>query len=470
MRVRSRAIAVIAAPVLTAAWLLSGYLSAGAAPPAPPHGIAAKPIPAGYHFPTKTAVIDGWVKTNNAAAIRAHSWDIWAGMTSNSGETYNGAALPIWETWFGSEEIFPAPGATAPTSLTALAATRTAPSRKFIVPHQFAHDRAALLGALADQGPPSVRVVSFNKFDPDAAGFIVAPHPGPQSKTYHYNTAAQLTALNNAWPTISNGQQRGLADFPNPAIETKPVMSLVKATGLTPLPIWQGPGNATNQKNPTPNTWKACILIDPAEAAGSPIVKATAAQIATLPAKTGLACTTYLYGPLSLLYAFKMSAAEATAFNNAQGAGAAAGDYAVLSAMHVNSKETTNWTWQTFYWQPGGDTPNGFPGSKQNQPANVVTPWNNYAMCSNYNQTATFGGTTMDVCFNPYLETSKSIPAGITSNCMSCHGTARINPANPNQPYPTAYTAPISFFHDGTYFNRSTTHTDFSWAVPDDAQ
>jgi hypothetical protein len=88
-------------------------------------------------------------------------------------------------------------------------------------------------------------------------------------------------------------------------------------------------------------------------------------------------------------------------------------------------------------------------------------------MCTNYNQTVKPGSATMDVCFNPYLETSPGIPAGITSNCMSCHGTARVAG---NQDYPPAYTAPIDLFGDTTYFNASSTHTDFSWAVPFQSQ
>jgi hypothetical protein len=141
-----------------------------------------------------------------------------------------------------------------------------------------------------------------------------------------------------------------------------------------------------------------------------------------------------------------------------------AGDYAVLVAMHVNTKEIPFWTWQTFWWQPGADTPNGFPGSKAGQPATLGAPWSNYAGCANYAQTTTPGGSVMQVCFNAYLETSPGIPAGLTSNCMSCHGTARI--ATSATPYPASYSAPISFFEDATYFNPTSTHTDFSWAIP----
>ena len=64
----------------------------------------------------------------------------------------------------------------------------------------------------------------------------------------------------------------------------------------------------------------------------------------------------------------------------------------------------------------------------------------------------------MDVCLNPYLESTPSIPAGITSNCMSCHGTARIGDSGDYLPN---YSAPIDFFGDAAYFNGNTTPYGF---------
>lgn len=424
--------------------------------------VVPQPVPSGYGFPTDPATIDGWVNNADVAAMRGHAWNLWAGMTSASGQMGDGANLPVWETWYGNEDLFPPPSLTA-AALPPEALLRPRPRalRTFVQPLQFRHNPSPAAAAAA----AGTNIVSFNKFDPEEASFIVAPQAGPGNATYFYNRQASLQNLNQAWPAGTTGQNRAINEFPIRAIETKPVFRLVKAAGLTPQPLWQGPANATNANNPTPATWKTCVLVDPA---GSGDVRpATAAEIAAKVDVGRMACSTYRYGPLSLFYSFKMSADEAAAFVLAQGGPAVAGDYAVLVAMHVNTKEIPFWAWQTFWWQPGGDTPNGFPGSKAQQPATLPAPWNNYAMCTNYNQTVKPGSSTMDVCFNPYLETSPGIPAGITSNCMSCHGTARV--AN-NQDYPPAYTAPIDFFGDTTYFNTTSTHTDFSWAIPGQAQ
>jgi hypothetical protein len=420
--------------------------------------VVPQPIPYGFDFPAAAPTINGWVADANVTAIRGHAWNVWSGMTFKSGQTVDGKDLPIWETWYGSEDVFPQPSlAAAALPREALLRPRPRTLRAFVQPVQFHHIPSLLAAAAAVK----TNIVSFNKFDPEAAGFIVAPQPGPGNATYSYNKQSSLQNLNQAWPAGTAGANRAINEFPIRAIETKPVFQLVKASGLTPQPLWQGPAGSTNPTNPTPNTWTTCVLIDPAGSGG--IRPATAAEIAAKVDVGQMACSTYLYGPLSLLYSFKMTADEAAAFVQARGGPAVAGDYAVLAAMHVNTKEIPFWTWQTFYWQPGGDTPNGFPGSKAQQPATLAAPWNNYAMCANYNQTVKPGNATMDVCFNPYLETSPGIPAGITSNCMSCHGTARV--AN-DAGYPSAYTAPIDFFGDATYFNTTSTHTDFSWAIP----
>jgi len=58
------------------------------------------------------------------------------------------------------------------------------------------------------------------------------------------------------------------------------------------------------------------------------------------------------------------------------------GDFALLVAMHVSTKEDDNWTWQTFWWNYNQPFPYGAP------PADVPAPFNNYAMCTAYSMTA----------------------------------------------------------------------------------
>lgn len=431
----------------------------------PQFGIQAKPIPPGYHFPTPAATIQQWIAESNNTKMREHAWDLWMGMNSNSGEKYNGRNLPIWETWFGSDDVFPdivvIPNDT--NVLDYLTAHRHA-LHEFVQPHQLTHMKRGLT-LLQVLGPQQDRLLAFNKFNPQAAAFIMTPKSGPGGQTYYYNSGESLMDLNNAWPSGTSGQDRGINDFPIDAIETKPAFGIVSATGLTVMPLWLGPSNSTNPEFPTLDTWTTCVLIDP-KGKSEGVRPATKSEIARANPTQGLSCQHYLYGSLSLFYSFKLDATEAALFSKARGGGVSTNDYAVLLGMHVNTHETPFWTWQTYYWQPGADTPNGFPGSKANQPKELKSPWKNYASCVNYAQTTTPTGDKMDVCFSPYFETTKGIPSGLSSNCMSCHGTARVV-VNDDISYPNDYLAPIQFYTDPLYYNSSTTHTEFSWALAD---
>jgi hypothetical protein len=182
------------------------------------------------------------------------------------------------------------------------------------------------------------------------------------------------------------------------------------------------------------------VLISPTGT--GPIRPATPAEIAGVSTK-GTACKTFQWAPLSTFYAVRLTADEAKNFAAATGKAVAEGDYAVLLAMHVNTKEIPFWTWQTFWWQPGADTPNNFPGNKQGQPSGLAAPWTNYAACTAYDQTTTPGGATMTVCFNPYLETDPGIPVG---HHLQLHELPRRGPggAQPDLSGPTRSRSPSS--------------------------
>ncbi|MCP3162012.1 hypothetical protein [Myxococcus qinghaiensis] len=414
--------------------------------------------------------------------------------------------MPVWDTWNG-EELFPAPGQPAPDL------SRRKAAHAFHGPRQFHHPATT-----GQDVTPTEQVVSFNKFNPEMAAYLTQGHPvsagGPP---YFYNQFTSLAALNIQWPANTPIARRAVQQAPytapsagNPgsaAMELKPVLYLVKKRQPTPVPVWRGIEDSLNSGStctpeqqaldkchPTPSLWLTCAIVDPTAPADAPIAEATAEQIQGVaqliaeannasPGAPVFSCQRYLHAPLSALYSFQMTAAEARAFNSTsiEGLKAEAGDSAVLTAMHVNTKELVNWTWQTFWWQPGSDAPDDFPGSKKGMTDKVTGAGRNYAMCTAYNQTQGTGSSKMVVCFNPYLETSPGIPKGIQSNCMTCHGTAAVGSAfvntassppatwAPQTPsYPCDYEAPIDF---ATYtWLTGFTSTDFSWAIPADPQ
>ncbi len=453
-------------------------------PPGPSSGaITPQPIPPGFDFPGDRTELQAWADTWAIDKIVTKAWNLWGGMTAPAGGT--GAGLPIWETWCGTEETFAG----------TCGAGRARPGRPFKNAVQLSHAATARTGA-----DPGLRLVSFNKFNPSMAGYLARRHPGPGGAEFDYTRQTSLAALDKAWPPNTPIADRKVEETPyvppargpqaTAAIELKPVLFLVKQRGLSPVPLWRGvagarPSRSSNCQqidskcHPDPTLWKTCVLIDPAQPAAPPEtqpVPATPAQIASANKVSAFACETYLYAPLSTIYHFTMDAAEAASFNKVQtepGLTAQAGDHAVLAAMHVNTKEIVNWTWQTFWWQPGQDPPDDFPGSKQGITDKVKGLWRNYAMCTAYNQTQGATSQKMVVCFNPYLETSAGIPDGMQSNCMSCHGTATVGSQFQDGQiqtlsYPGDYDKPIDFNNDPRF--KDYTRTDFSWAIPGDSQ
>lgn len=440
-------------------------------------------IPAGYDYPGDRSLLQTWADEWQIEKITEHAWHMWAGMTADSGETWNGTMLPYWETWCGNEEVF---------SGKCNEEKGRAPAHQFIGAAQLNHgDNSADADA---------QIVTFNKFNPAMAEFLSKKHKGPGDVEYDYTSQKSLIALNNAWPTDTPIKDRKIVDTPytptvgtvqgSAAIETKPVIFVVKATGLTPLPLWQGLSGSVTPNSAGPSSWTTCILIDPENSAGPDTipVPASAEQIKKINQNSNLSCdpAKYLYAPLQVVWGFQMDADEAAAWNNVVKASADGAqviqaedkDWAVLVGMHVNSKEIVNWTWQTFWWQPGGDTPDNYPGSKKGMTDDVKGSWRNYAMCTAWNQTQGNASKEIHVCFNPYLETSVTIPSGQNSNCMSCHGMASVGLGTPNCvvnqnnppienlasiPYPANYDAPEQFGAPGF------TTTDFSWAIPVDS-
>lgn len=468
-------------------------------------GIRPVDIPPGFGYPGDRHELQRWADQWEIDKITRHAWDLWAGMTSDSGQTWEDRPLPVWETWCGSEEAFSPHGC---------AASRP-PTRSYRLASQLTHAHRHR----RDAAPGDTAVVSFNKFNPPMAAYLAALHEGPGKASYSYTSMQSLADLDASWPAATAVASRKVVETPytpgqSAAVETKPVIFVVKAHGLTPIPLWRGPAGAAlgSQLNAVPESWLTCVLLDPANSAGPETrpVPATPLQLANMVPNPAFSCQNYLYAPLSTIYHTRMDAVEAGNWNaNVLQTGdggqctdpsnkqqkpqclirAKAGDFAVLAGMHVNSKAIVNWTWQTFWWQPGDDTPDAFPGSRQGMTDKVRGPWRNYASCTAWNQTQGNTSKNMVVCFNPYLETSTGIPDGQSSNCMSCHATASVGaPALQGSPpsnqitsmnYPAVYIAPLDLTFQKDQCTQSSagqtcfgefTRTDFSWAIPVNAR
>ncbi|MFL6247774.1 MAG: hypothetical protein ACJ74H_17250, partial [Thermoanaerobaculia bacterium] len=257
--------------------------------------------------------INGWINARpiDQAAIDAHRWSLWQGMTASSGQTLNGTPLPVWETWYDTTTVF-ADAKVTTTTHAAVKGSRLPDLTNIHEKRRFTRPVQSLKhGARKANGQPAGTVLSFNRFTREMRDHIWKNH---------YYDSAVLTALNQKFDQDGTPiGQRSVLQFPTQSIALKPVFWIADAQTPTPMPYWNGTGaNATsNQQLPTPDTWKQCVLLDPTGSATNqnpiPCNGATIAggqyqvvRISQDPAQSGL-------------YAFKLTAAEAEELNTLLG-------------------------------------------------------------------------------------------------------------------------------------------------------
>jgi hypothetical protein len=239
----------------------------------------------------------------------------------------------------------------------------------------------------------------------------------------------------------------------------------VNPTGLSPIPLWNGAADSFDPTQPIPGSWKTCVAVDPTNSrTGTASINCNGHQVDAE------------IVPLKAFYSVRLGETEAATINSlsklAGSAAVKAGDFHVLVAMHVTTKEIANWTWETFWWQNGKNPPSSFPGSVDDMPdaSKIKGPWRNYAMCVGDSMVvpATDPKGKPVVCFNPYLETSQT--DGLNSNCMSCHAMARIpiTDSTLNVYPPTYLPNDLVDLGDPAIF-AGETKTDFVWAIPQSA-
>lgn len=414
-------------------------------------------------FPAPGGQIDADAASGNVAALRQHAWMLWSGVTANSGQSFDGQVLPIWETWLSEQEAF------SPTTHTLIASSRPRILLPFAPPKQFQHGAEDLARALAlGATPPSERLLAFVKMSPDATNFIAQAHetPANSGQSYSYISQADLAQLNSAFDQNHTAvNDRKIIDFPPAATDLKLVFLPVKATQLTPIPFWAGPNASGNPKRPTPATWTTCVAVDPTNSlSGTTTINCNGKQVQAQ------------IVPLNAFYSVQVNTSEASAINTLAGlsgnAAVSAGDFQVLVAMHITTKEIANWTWATFWWQNGTNPPNKFPGSVDDMPdaSQVKGVWRNYAMCVGDSMVFPVNDPKGKpvVCFNPYLETAQT--DGLNSNCMSCHAMARvpITAATPNV-YPATYVPNGWVDPSNPAIFGGETKADFVWAIQNSA-
>lgn len=431
-----------------------------------PKAVTYEGLPAAL-FPARQSDLLGAVFAGDVPAQRAHAWRLWAALNAVSGSSAYGRRLPVWQTWYSSTEVYD--GNPKQTRHAFNCCTFRLPAQNAIQ-----HQRV-------DRDQPA-STMAFVKLNRPAAQFVLQKGYDKQTTLERIN--AQYDA--QRMPVT----MRQIQPFPRESVAIKVTFWLIRGEGLTPLPYWD-PSYAPPPRGSTPNhlTWRRCVAVDADnrfpdghEAAvncnGSlqqaPVVHLSRFYNYRLTDPADVAAVARFAKHLSMHTDQEHVVTGPFAPQ--------IGDYLVLTAMHVTTKEIPNWTFQTFWWTP-------FPHAKPfgaDRPPVVAAPFDNYDMCNAYSvETPVTASGGPHVCFNPYLEADlgptkpyemngKRMPAdpmaGTRSNCMACHSRAAW-PAKMDPPY-VARTSNMGGVANPGYVPRNNSYyqgittTDFLWSIP----
>jgi hypothetical protein len=458
--------------------LLAIVLPVFAQSPGPETRYVYQDLPARVGFPAPGYELSGAVLANEQATVRRHAWDLWSGLTAPSDSVVDGQRLPVFETWYSIPEVYNTKGRAG------------VDHRTLRHPFKVATQSAVANGS---RGGAPAGLMSFVKLNRASADFI-------WDNGYHLTPTLRglMTRFDrDATATV----ERSIKPFPTNAAALKLVYWLVKnpaspqsERGLTALPIWDPnyPPPAGGLP-PMHTTWKNAVAVDPADrypegSLQQVNVNGTRAQPNPTWAPVVSLRRFYAHRLTSAqdvadarVYMDMMSSAAGEQERLVTNAGQTPelGDYVVLLAMHVTTKEIDDWTFQTFWWMP---SPNVAPFG-DDRPSSIRAPFDNYEMCTAYSTVSPRAPNgALPICFNPYLETDlgatkpytmdgKTFPAdpmaGTRANCMNCHRRAAYPAFDDKVPssadfghvYNDGYRAP-----NDPYFDKLL-KTDFMWSI-----
>ena len=463
-------------------------LAAMLATPAPAQNLGvdmpADPTP-DVSFPTSETEINSWIFTPDYdnAAIYQHGWGVWAGLTAPSGTSALGIdnAL-IYQTWLSPLGIY---------ELTI--GNDTAPILGLRQPLQ--HDKG---GKGADLTADAVANDAGLKVDYSVAEVVAY---SPPSARHALTNKLLLTQTLEAY--LEQGYD-DIPSFPPATVNIKPVYKLISESDLNDvggrslyaMPAWPGTPDTSGWTTAElaagyPNTlWGQCTYID--MALTGPSAASGVDPTCDSPDDSSIySVDDFIHIPVTQDDIAYFAADFKQAGDSDAVTKIAVGDTLILVGMHVGTRETERWTWQTFWWAADPDAPNT-PSSAAHaaaRPASLSTQANHYAMATAYSmlipaQPLNNGNNVGQLlpAYNPHLESTfgtgtfaggtgpvvtpqgvVTTNLGVQSNCMTCHGLAGVG--NPNAAYASnRYVARNDPGFDGGL------KVDFSFSISSEAQ
>lgn len=424
-------------------------------------------------FPQSETTINKWVYSNDLPSAYKHAWGIWAGLTSYVGNV-SGTSVRAFETWNTISNILYQIESMPTTGLTRLPSPAKHMQLDLMLPNQFKNKKGIngkLIRGLKSSTPE----------DGDTNIFVSVAYNPPAAQHAITNKLFLQSTLNKY---LEEGYTE-IPNFPSNAITIKPVYKVIPknvANGVYKFPGW--PGTPKLAKTFPEKDWNSCVYVDieGTGGGGTSVDHGCKGQ-----SKDN---TFYLRNFIHQ----KINKEDAKFLSTQLNIKISEGDYAILVGMHVTTRETKRWTWQTFWWSANPHSPY-LPSSTEIANSRSLQSLDkaaqHYAMSVAYQmvspaQPITNGknsGSSV-IGYNPHLEAGfdpsvfqiiRKINGdianryGVQTNCMTCHNLALYNPkkdykvnhgSNREKPYGTDYYMSIT---DKTFDNSL--KLDFAWSI-----
>jgi hypothetical protein len=468
-----------ALPLIALALVLATAVPRLAAGPATVKVVTPAPFPPGFDYPQSSTTVQSWVSGRNGSRMRQHGWNLFAGLNQATAD-----GTPVWRTWYTSTDAFPfqyntvsSGTSSRPTTLIghnrANAAggdgnpTLTVPGAPYYpVPKRVRDDYP---GCVIDTGDGGAKLKDGPTFQSNGDVMIAGViYNLPAFNWIRQQQLYDAKVLDFQLPLGDNSPPKAIAPFPSGSIVLKPMLWPVQGQGYTALPVWDdllpSTDNSANDRGKTysgfevQSRWNRAVAVwgglsAPPDPVAVPVTYLYNVLKADKQSQYGpITYTDAAVVPVTDFYYFRYSAAQLQNMNRCDRAlldasaiwaynrPYQAGDFLVLIAMHIMTKEQPNWTFQSAWWHDKahlcGDTPNCQLRYGSQRPANVPGPstWQNYMIVTTYGEAQVPGNINTwptylrdedqkwPVAYNPYIELAATHP--IATNCMNCHHRA----------------------------------------------
>ncbi|MBT5549331.1 MAG: hypothetical protein HOJ79_02515 [Nitrospina sp.] len=441
------------------------------------------PMPKSNFYPKSAKYINNLIHTENQDQIRQHGWALFELINRPVKKVENKHCLeqvPIWQTWFSEKQVFTRTEYDQPAYCQLSGDPQKTVSNdksEKTTPH-LSHLKKGATSKVTWHKKFKAQKPTY-KNNGNADGMLFANNGDIMIAGEYFNLPSfnhirkKELYLRSELNKMLKAGMKSIPTFPKGSIVTKSMYWPVAKDEYTALPVWDNMLARPPYQYNGYETWKRSVAVQgnikPVSAGQTKTVKSL--YNVTVPGydtprsfqNSKVVSVTDFYNiqvDAKMLKA--MDSNDITILNNsakwAYNREFQAGDYLVLIALHILTKEIEPWTYQSFWWH---DQPDAGPFATGRPTSLPNGKWQNYLMAEAYSQVTPreYDGSN-HVAYNPYIEL---VIHPVPTNCQNCHARASLKGKYDDNPSGRRYIGP----NDKIFKNDL--RTDYLWIISDRA-